>query len=230
MQDQAPVPPPPTEKKGIPVLGWVGIGCGTILILAIVIISLLIGWCKRTVGDFSEFQRNPEKATAEMVLRLHPEVKVLTQDEAKGQMTLRMKDGSERTMSYEDVVAGKFVLPALPAGDLPLATEDLSQLPAWVPRAPGLKPGAALTLAEKDGRVSGVFSSASDRSTEEIADFLTAEAEKLGSGTSSKRSTTVNGAESRNLSFERGGRKLEVVLTRQPGEDSRILIQFDGPR
>lgn len=230
MQDQVPVPPPPSEKKGIPVLGWVGIGCGTLLILAIVVISLLIGWCKRTVGDFSEFQRNPEKATAEMIVRLQPGIKLLTQDEAKGEMTLRLEDGREVTMSYQDVAAGKFALPPGQTGDLPMATEDLSKLPSWVPLAPGLKPGASLTLTEKDGQVSGVFSAASDRSPEEIAGFLSTETEKLGSGTYSNQSTTVNGAESRNFSVDRGGRKIDAVLTRQPGEDTRILLQFEGPR
>ena len=80
-----PVPSLPQPKKGIPALGWVGIGCGTILIIAIIVISLLIGWCKRTVGDISDFQKNPEKAAAEMMVRMNPDVKKISQDDAEGE-------------------------------------------------------------------------------------------------------------------------------------------------
>ncbi len=88
-------------------MGWVGIGCGTVLIIAILVISLLVGFCKRTMGDLSEFQRNPEKAAAELMVRMNPELEMVSRDEGAGEMTIRTKDGEEIVLSYKDISEGK---------------------------------------------------------------------------------------------------------------------------
>src|SRR5690606_13549317 len=102
MNEMPPTPPEPPaiqEKKGIPPLGWVGIGCGTLVVIAVLVISLLIGWCKKTVGDFSDFQKNPEKAAAELMVRMNPDVEKVSENDATGEMTIRTKDGKEVTLN-----------------------------------------------------------------------------------------------------------------------------------
>lgn len=229
MNEPQGAPPVPQEKKGIPVLGWIGIGCGTILIIAIIAVSLLIGWCKRTVGDLSEFQRHPEKAAAEMVVRLSPDLDMVSQDEAKGEMTIRTKGGETITMSYKDIAEGKFLVKDAQGNTTEIGTTDLSKLPPWVPRVPELKGATSSFHTEKDGQLSGLYSATSGQSAEKLEEYFKAEGEKLGDGSYSHSSTVVNGVESRVLNIERGGKKLNIVITKNPGEDTVVNVGYEGP-
>jgi hypothetical protein len=227
MNGNTPVPPVPSDKKGIPVLGWVGIGCGTILIIVIVVVSLMIGWCKRTVGDLSEFKRNPEKAAAEMMVRLNPDLKMVTQDEARGEMTIRTKDGKEITMSYKDVAEGRFLLKDADGNIAEFGGIDLSKLPAWVPRVPDVKTATAMFRNEETGKGSGLYSATTTKSAAELGEFFKAEAEKLKATSSNSSSTVVDGVESRTLGFEGAGKKLNIVITSKPGADTQVTVSYE---
>jgi hypothetical protein len=230
MNDNQGAPPVPQEKKGIPVLGWVGIGCGTILIIVIIAVSLLIGWCKRTVGDLGEFQRNPEKAAAEMMVRLSPDLDMVSQDEAKGEMTIRTKDGETITMSYKDIAEGKFRMKDAQGNTTEFGNTDLSNLPSWVPRVPEMKSTTLSTQSVSGDTLSGLYSATSAQSAEQLESHFKTEAEKLGADSSGSSSTNVNGSESRMLSFEGKGRKLTIVITAKPGEDTMVNVGYEGPK
>jgi hypothetical protein len=230
MNDHQGAPPVPQEKKGIPVLGWVGIGCGTILIIAIIAVSLLIGWCKRTVGDLSEFQRNPEKAAAEMVVRLSPDIEMVSQDESKGEMTIRTKDGETITLSYKDIAEGKFRMKDAQGNTTEIGSADLSKLPSWVPRVPEMKNATSSMQSERDGMVSGLYSATSAQAAEALEEHFKSELGKLGSGSTSSSNTTLNGSASRTLSAERDGRKIDIVITAKPGEDTMVNVGYEGPK
>ena len=168
----APVPPPPAPKKeGIPALAWVGIGCGTLLIIAIVVISLLVGWCKRTVGDLSEFQRNPEKAAAEMMVRVNPDLEMVSQDETAGEMTIRTKDGKVMTLSYKDIAEGKFMVRDAEGNVAEFGSTDLSKVPAWVPRVPDMQSATAAFHSQQNGKLSGLYTATTDRSANDLNEF-----------------------------------------------------------
>lgn len=222
-----PVPPVPQPKNGIPALGWVGIGCGTILVIAIVVVSLLVGWCKRNVGDISEFQKNPEKAAAEMMVRMNPDVEKVSQDDAKGEMTIRTKDGKVLTMSYKDISEGKFAVRDAEGNIAEFGGSDLSQIPAWVPRAPGLKNVTSAFKNQQGGKISGLYTATTAASPDQLDEFFKAEAEKLGTNSSSTSTTTVNGTENRSLSFKGRGRNLNIVITAKPGEDTQVSVGYE---
>ena len=230
MNETQGAPPVPQAKKGIPVLGWIGIGCGTILIIAIIAISLLIGWCKRTVGDLSEFQRNPEKAAAEMMVRLSPDLEMVSQDESKGEMTVRTKDGETITMSYKDIAEGRFRMRDAQGNTTEIGNADLTKLPSWVPRVPEMKSATSSMQSEKDGIVSGLYSATSAQGAEQLEAHFKAEAEKSGAGSVSSSSVTLNGSESRTLSIEHEGRKLNIVITAKPGEDTMVNVGYEGTK
>ncbi len=71
---------------------------------------------KKGVGKLSDFAKemesNPDAAAvraAELVLRLNPDVDVLSSDPAAGTITVReKKTGKEVTFDLEDIKAGKF--------------------------------------------------------------------------------------------------------------------------
>ena len=45
-----------------------------------------------------------------MMVRMNPDVEKVSQDETKGEMTIRTKDGKEMTSRYKDIAEGKFMM------------------------------------------------------------------------------------------------------------------------
>lgn len=227
MNDQPPMPPIPHEKKGIPALGWVGIGCGTLLLIAVIVLVLLVGMCRKAVGDLSEFKRNPEKAAAELMVRMNPDLTKVSENEAAGEMTIRTKDGQEVTLSYKDISEGKFTLKDAKGSTTQIGQTDLGSVPNWVPRPPEVKTIHAAYQPTEAGKMSGLFSATSGTGIDRLDEFFTQEAAKLGFGSSSRSSTNVNGVENRTLSFDGGGRQLNIVLTAKPGEDVQVNVGYE---
>ena len=232
MTENAPVPsaPPsnPPVKKGMPVLGWVGIGCGTVIVIAVVVIALLVGWCKNKVGDLSEFQKNPEKAAAEMMVRLNPDIKLVSQDDAKGEMTIRTKDGQEMTLSYKDVGEGKFAIRDAKGNVAQIGQSDLSNVPAWVPRVPKMKTTTASFQNQADNKLSGLYSATSDDSIDKLDAFFKTETAKLKLTEASRTSTNTEGVENRIVAYEgEGGRMLNVILNGKTGEGTQISVGYE---
>lgn len=211
----------------MPVLGWVGIGCGTMLIITVVVIALLIGWCKRTVGDISEFKRNPEKAGAELMVRMNPDLKKISQDDAKGEMTIRTKDGEEMTVSYKEISRGVFTFKDAEGNIIHSGQTDLTVVPAWVPRPSQPKAISASMQKKEGGKVSGFYAATSAESIDALNEFFKAESAKLKFTKSSNSSFNADGVESRSLSFEGAGRKLNIVLTGKPGEDVLVNVGYE---
>ena len=224
---QAPPPPPVSEKKGIPALGWLGIGCGGMLIVAVIVVSLFIGWCKRTVGDLGEFQRNPEKAAAELIVRMNPDLEMVSQDEAAGEMTIRTKDGKEMTLGYKDIAEGKFMVRDSEGTQVELGNADLSKVPAWVPRVPGATDTILPFHQERDGKAKGMFTAHTPLGADEVEESIKAEATKLGYTSSSRTMHHVNGSETRTLGYEVDGRSLQVIITVSSGEATLVNVAYD---
>ena len=222
-QDVPPIP----AKKGIPALGWVGIGCGTILIIAVIIASLLVGWCKRKVGDLSEFQRNPEKATAELVVRMSPDLTLVSQDESKGEMTIRTKDGETMTLSYKDVGEGKFRFKDANGNVTEIGGGDLSKLPPWVPIATGLKQVTTHHTSEEES-MSGFYMGQSTETIDALDEFFKARALELDMKESNRSSTTSDGTETRTFTYEGEDRQLTIIVSSKDGKESTAQVSFKG--
>jgi hypothetical protein len=227
MNEMPPQPPAIQEKKGIPPLGWVGIGCGTLVIIAVLVISLLIGWCKKTVGDLADFRDNPEKAAAEMMVRFNPDVEKVSENDATGEMTIRTKDGKEVTLGYKDISEGRFTMVDGEGNTMSLGKTDLKDVPSWVPRVPELKGVSASMRNVEDGKVSGMYVATTSEAVESLETFFKAEAETLGFTRSSSRSTRMNGAESRSQTYSGGGKTLNIVITVNPGEDTQVNVGYE---
>jgi len=215
------------EKKVIPPLGWVGIGCGTLVIIAVVILTMLVGWCTRTVGNISDFQKNPEKAAAELMVKMNPDVEKVSEDDSRGEMTIRTKDGKEVTLRYKDISEGKFSYTDAEGNAGHFGQTDLSNVPAWVPRVPSTKAVLMSMQNSKSGNLSGLYSATSTDSTDVLDEFFKAEAGKLNFTESSRSTLSGNGVETRNLSYAGDGRKLNIILTGKPGEDVQVNVGYE---
>ncbi|MEN9974884.1 MAG: hypothetical protein RLZZ282_890 [Verrucomicrobiota bacterium] len=226
------IPPAPesANKNGLPVLAWVGIGCGTIVVIAVIAISLVVTVCKRTVGDLSQFKKNPEKVAAELMVRMNPDLKMISQDEATGEMTVRTKDGEELTMCYKDISAGKFVMKDAKGNVSQIGQSDLSNVPEWVPRIPQLKIATASFNTKEDDKVSGLYSATTAATPDALAKFFKTASERLNMTEANRTAMNSDGVENLMLSYQGDGRSLHIVITGKPGEDAQVNVGYEqGP-
>jgi hypothetical protein len=97
-------PPPPLQKKGLGPLAWVGIGCGGILLIALiafVVFGVVFGG---KIKQFAEdAQKNPTRATATtMVTMSAGQLELVAEDDAKKRYTVREKQSGKMTTIYWD--------------------------------------------------------------------------------------------------------------------------------
>lgn len=109
----APQPPVPPKKKGLPALAWVGIGCGTIVLLVIIGLvalgSFAVHKAKQAGFDPALWKKNPTAAAAKIVTTMNPDVEVVSTDNDSQTITLRnKKTGKTITVDLQDVKDGKF--------------------------------------------------------------------------------------------------------------------------
>ncbi len=75
-------------------------------IIASVIFSIFIVKTTKELG--ADFEKNPERAAAELVVKFNPEYEKVSTDDEAGTMTIRAKDGTVMTLSYEAIGEGRF--------------------------------------------------------------------------------------------------------------------------
>ncbi|QTN32600.1 hypothetical protein HZ994_09735 [Akkermansiaceae bacterium] len=210
---------PAPAKQGMPAMAWVGIGCGGLLAIAI-IAGILIA--KAGMEKLREFTANPEKSAAEMIVSMSPELSRVSQDDAKGTMTIRTKDGKEMTLSYQDIAAGKISVTDENGNITTIGSTDLSKLPAWVPKPDDLSDAVSLFQSDSDGQFSGQFSGNSAMAVDDLKSFYETQATSLGLSSNSSSSMNLNSTTVCTLEYSGGGKSLKVIITAKPG--SRRLV------
>lgn len=221
------MPQPAPVKKGMPAIAWVGMGCGGLLLIALAagVWAFLLAKSK-----LEEFAKNPEKTAAELMVSMNPELERVSQDEGKGMMTIRTKDGEEITLSYRDIAEGRITMTDKDGNMTRIGSADLSQVPAWVPKAPDLADGISVFHREAGNQVSGQFSGKSPRGAEELRAHFEGEASSLGLTDSSHNSVNMGGTSTITLGFSGGGKSLNIVLTEKPGSDTLVNTNYSEKR
>lgn len=111
-EPQAPTTPaaqPPAKKKVSPWV-WVLGGC----LVLILVVLLLMGACTWFVADkakdiAADFEDNPTKAAAELMVSLNPDLELVSTDDGAGTMTVRQKStGEEITLNFDEIAEGRF--------------------------------------------------------------------------------------------------------------------------
>ena len=123
VSDAAPDPEP--KKKGLSPLAWIGIGCGGLVLLAIIGMTVLgvslfnLGRealeeasGEQSLSDLVEsFEDNPVRTVAETMIRMNPEFELISTDDAAGTITFRnVETGEEATLNFEDIAEGRFTM------------------------------------------------------------------------------------------------------------------------
>jgi len=133
-------PLPAGQKKGLSGLAWLGIGCGGLILLAIVGFAVAAFFFGGKVRDFAkDAQKNPTKATASMMVSMGVG-EMVAEDDVNKRYTVREKQSGKLTTFYWDAkanapksVPGDFS--AIPA-DAPEPEPPVKE-PAATPVPPG---------------------------------------------------------------------------------------------
>jgi hypothetical protein len=205
MTVSSPVPPPPGSppppKKGLSPLAWVGIGCGVIIILCVIVLGVVGYFAKKKVD---EFQKNPTLAAAKLIVQANPKLELVSADENANSITIKDKEtGEVVTFSADDVKAGKFSFKSSKGGS---ATFDASgqnggtfkvtndkgevstmnvgagapqNLPSWLPVYPGGTVQGTFDTTNAEGR-SAAFTVTTTDPVSKVMDFYKAQLESAG--------------------------------------------------
>jgi len=254
-----PVPPAEsqfaTEKQGLSVLAYLGLGCAALTVLAIVAAVFGIGWgVKKVGGVIAEVQANPEKFAAEMIVKADPNLEVVTSDETKGELTFRNKaTGESTTISYAEAAQGHLkVKKSGPAGEETVVLDATAgatrrvetadgvtttqiggslQPPAWFPMMDGLALAPGGIRKTTGARASFELAATSAAPTEAIVIFYTDELDTLGF-TISRQSEAAGTVSSERIEATdaAGSRQVTIKLTRvQPEAPAILLVTIQGP-
>ena len=207
----------------MPAIAWVGIGCGGLLLVAILVVIIAYLFLGPKIKAFAE---NPEKAAAEMIVSANPDLEKISQDDEKGEMTIRTKNGEEITLSYQDLAEGKISVTDAEGNTTRIGSADLSQVPAWVPKAPDLSDAVSMFHTEGGGKVAGQFSGKSGQSLAQLRTLFESEATSLGLNTSSNNSMNMNGTSVVTLNFSGGDKSLTFVITEKPGTATLVNTNY----
>lgn len=247
-------PQTPAPKKGLSGLAIAGIGCGGIVVLAIIAIFVLAGKACTKINEVAgDFQKNPAKAAAMLALKFNPEVEVVSTDDTKNEITIRTKkDGKTMTMSFEDVANGKFTMTDSegktvtidgsnaakgggivmkgPDGETVIGGDSAGSWPAWVPSYPGLKAQQGGLRSEQEGKLTGMSMAESGDAVGKVKEFFESKLKEAGF-TVETNVASVNGTETASVSAnkEATSQKVNVVITGETGK-TNVMIQYEGAK
>jgi len=249
-----PGPPPPTSaaRKGLPVLAWVGIGCGAIIVVGI-IVTLVGGFfvAKKVKEVAGDMQDNPVKATAEFVIRANPELDLVESNDEDGTMTIKNnKTGEVATFDYTDIKEGRFrwttdegevsidassaaagegggITVTTPDGSSKYGSGDSVSLPNWVPDYPGSEPTSNLSSETADGSMSIVGFQTTD-TAKDVLEFYRREMES--EGLKILNHTLSSGAQGEGgvaLAESADKKRTVNVLVTSRGRETDVRVQYN---
>ncbi|MCP4660865.1 MAG: hypothetical protein GY856_36145 [bacterium] len=99
----------PAAKKGLGPLAWVAIGCGAVILVGLVIL-LVGGFFLARKGQelVADFEDNPAKAAAELMVRMDSDLELVESDGEKGRITVRqVSTGEVATFDYSEIEEGR---------------------------------------------------------------------------------------------------------------------------
>jgi hypothetical protein len=104
MDQPPPFPNSASQKKGLGPLAWIGIGCGSIVVLgiiAVIIAGAILGPKIKQMG--SEFAENPTRASVNLAVKVSGgELELVAEDDVNKRYTIRDKQGNLTTFYWDE--------------------------------------------------------------------------------------------------------------------------------
>lgn len=254
----------PAEKKGLSTIAWIAIGCGGLIVLGLVgVFGLGFFAVKKgkemvteatgadSFQDFvDDMQQNPAKTTAEAMIRINPDLEIVSTDDEAGTITfVNQKTGEEATLNFEDIAEGRFSmkteegeyrLDAADGGEGGVtftgpegqetrwgASADLDAVPDWVPAYPGATETQSVFNSSGPSGVSGILTAKTTDSAQKVFDNYKTHFERAGWTIDSQSMTTTGDGAFGSLVGKLDGRTVNVGVAQQGGE-CQVTINYNG--
>lgn len=223
-QPSPPTSGPGAEKKGLPVIAWVGIGCGGLILLAIIGMIAVGAMTYRLAKKVID---NPAKASAEFALKANKDLEKVSENDQSGEVTFRVKStGEVMTLKYDDLVKGRFTVKDKEGKITQLGMGDVSKVPAWVPRYPGAADEASVMQSEDASQITGIMTFTNKDSATALENFFRNEAEKLSLTSSSRSSMDIQGTQTLSLQYSGDKRELTVTAYNKSGDPVNVQVVY----
>ncbi len=263
---QTPPPPPPgpssaqgapppvaQQKKGLSPLAWIGIGCGGIVLVGLIAFVIVGGWLFGKAKDAAkDFQDNPAMASAKTIVKLNPELELVSSDDDAGTLTVRnKKTGEVATVDLKDVEKGQI---SFKSGDQEMTVgmdkDDKGggaftvrdkegkqrfrigsgggdQLPAWIPSYPDHEPEGTF-LSSSDGQTAGGFGFKTDDGVDDVISFYEDTLKGDGFEIKGRNSMQSGDAVTKTISAQKDDRTIQVIVSAGGSDDggSQIAVTF----
>lgn len=234
-------------------LVWVAVGCGALALLAIGVVVAVGGFAAFKAKQFVEdFEANPSKVAAEMIVRADPNLDLVSSDDEAGTFTvLNVKEDKEYTISFEDLAEGRvswttdegeFSLDASEAaegGQVVMSGPDgeatfsagagqMENIPDWVPLFPNASKTESSFAMSSDEVTSGILAITTDEPVEAAAAWYEEQLE--GAGYEVTKNTMTSGGKTLvilNGQKEAEGRTVTVSCAVEGGK-THIGLQYNG--
>jgi len=244
--------PAPAKKSGLPALAWIAIGCGGLIALVLIAVSVMFWFGARQLKRVAEdFEANPVKQTAEMLVRLNPELELVRSDDKS--LTVRLKKtGEVGTFDFEQIRQGKLrfkntqgeeatfsVQGDESGGTLTIESEKgkatlgagsaAGRLPSWVLIPPGSQELQTTFTLNTDKEVGGAVTFTSAENPELVLEFYREQLKKAGYEL--QLDSLGSGAPGRPHILIAGHpteqRTMTVTISQQQGP-TQVILQYSG--
>lgn len=238
----------PKKKRGP--LFWILTGCGTLVVLAAIVVMVGGWWAYRAVKqaglDPELMEKNPAMAVAKLMAVVNPDIEVLSVDDARGVIKVRDKksgkilsvnlaDAKKGKITFEDEEGGKIDIQAQGEGDK--ASIDIkgakgemtlganTKLPDWLPSYPGAEGAGSFGVSGSSGSAASYAFKTND-AVEDVATFY--EDALKNAGLEVEKKGQGAGAV---VSAKDSGpqRTANIVITRQ-GDATSVFMTFESKK
>ncbi len=248
---QPPAPTAPAPQKKTSPLVWILVGCGGLIVI-VGIVFLVGGYfvAHKIKGYAETAKKNPAMAAAKFAVAVNPDLEVVSEDDDKGELTIRnKKTGEEITMNAQDIKQGRLKFKnekgeevtfegsgqegkegfriKSDKGSMTFGAGAAEKAPAWVPAYPAGK--ALVSASEKTaGGVRGHLSFQTTDSADQIMTFY--ERELKAAGFAVERTAMQGAVHLANLNAKaNGGARTVNVIVTPVGDSSQVAVQYSGP-
>jgi hypothetical protein len=176
------------EKKGLSTGAKVGIGCGIVALVGIIVVivavvagGMFVAQKAKEAGlDPELMEKNPELAAAKMIVAANPDLELVEADEDAGTITIRnTKTDEELTVDYRDLEEGKIVFKT-DKGELKIEQEAAGE------------GGATMTYSGEEGEA-GTVRYGTATSADQLPDWLPIHEGEMTIGYITQTDTADNG-------------------------------------
>ena len=250
----ADIPSTTPPKKGLPGMAIAGIGCGGLLLCALIGGGMLVArGCSKVLEVTGDFQKYPVTAGARLIVAMNPNLELIKADETTKEITIKDKQtGQVMTMSLDELQQGKFKVSDGKGNETTVESSSAGQgrvvvkgpegetviggsaadtaLPSWVPGYPGAASKQGGMRVAKGDKLSGMTMAESPDPVGKVKDFYEARLKAAGF----KTETTVTnsgGNDSAIVSATKDDGKQTVSLViASDGAKTSIMLNYEGPK